>query len=352
MAHVCVLNHLPDRPRPQDNMMQPELAVERIKQYPGHVQAARKVKVQVPGKHFPQPFASASNNTPASEIDQLMQLHRQGLLSASDFARMASEISKTNAERLAEMQVQEDQDENAGSPAALSEISDDDAFMVGEDGELLQSDKGSANFDDEPEDSGLESEESEKESVSEEAPLSPPRVQRPFAPGSLVQHSTLGEVKIVRYGTASDFANAERIYVTFKRRKVGRGSKMEQCHHWVLPDALTAHEEQSSPPSCQTSARITGAAAEAARLAREQLRAQARADLPEAAPHERERKLPQKEAEGKRGRQKLERKTNRSKVSLDVRLQQFPEQSFVKEPIHLLDIVCRACKDVVFNKHR
>ena len=53
MAHVCVLNHLHDRPRPQDNMMQPELAVERIKQYPGHVQAARKVKVQVPGKHFP-----------------------------------------------------------------------------------------------------------------------------------------------------------------------------------------------------------------------------------------------------------------------------------------------------------
>ena len=29
------------------------LGFEVIKQYPGHVQAARKVKVKVPGKHFP-----------------------------------------------------------------------------------------------------------------------------------------------------------------------------------------------------------------------------------------------------------------------------------------------------------
>ena len=63
MAHVCVLNHLHDRPRPQDNMMQPELAVEHIKQYPGHVQAARKVKVQLPGKHFPQLTPSEQKDT-------------------------------------------------------------------------------------------------------------------------------------------------------------------------------------------------------------------------------------------------------------------------------------------------
>ena len=32
--------------------VQPSLAVERIKQYPGPVQVLRKVTVQVPGKHF------------------------------------------------------------------------------------------------------------------------------------------------------------------------------------------------------------------------------------------------------------------------------------------------------------
>ena len=35
-------------------MSQGLLDVERIRQYPGQIQVARRVKVQVPGKHFPQ----------------------------------------------------------------------------------------------------------------------------------------------------------------------------------------------------------------------------------------------------------------------------------------------------------
>ena len=35
-------------------MAQAVMEVERIRQYPGQIQVVRKVKVQVPGKHFPQ----------------------------------------------------------------------------------------------------------------------------------------------------------------------------------------------------------------------------------------------------------------------------------------------------------
>lgn len=69
-------------------------------------------------------------------------------------------------------------------------------------------------------------------------------------------------------------------------------------------------------------------------------------ELPHMAEHERERKKKVKPPVGKRGRQLAERKTKESKVTVDQRLREFPNQSFKNSGGKLY---CAACKVMLTN---
>ena len=49
-------------------------------------------------------MASSSANVQRTELEQLLQLQRSGILSTADFLRMSAEITKPDKERLEEVQ--------------------------------------------------------------------------------------------------------------------------------------------------------------------------------------------------------------------------------------------------------
>ena len=96
----------------------------------------------------------------------------------------------------------------------------------------------------------------------------------------------------------------------------------------VAPSPLR-HSPRRPPPGRATASPAEGAA------------------LPALAAHERERSLPQSAPAIVRGRNKAERKTAESKVSVESRIAQFPANSFT---MSLGKLHCAACKVTVFNK--
>ena len=98
-------------------------------------------------------MASSSSNAPTNEVEQLKELHKKEILSASEFVRMVGEITKTNEERLAEAvaEIQEGHDIGSGKD------SDDSSLLVGEDG-MPELSSISGSFDDQQDDDMLDDE--------------------------------------------------------------------------------------------------------------------------------------------------------------------------------------------------
>ena len=115
-----------------------------------------------------------------------------------------------------------------------------------------------------------------------------------FWPGSSAMHADLGAVSIIKVGTSADFCNDSRIYVSYQKRGQGRGKRGMQTHHmWVLPATLTMPAEpEPSPCTREAAAREQ----QQQQQQQQQQGEQEAGPLPERAPHERARKLPQRPA--------------------------------------------------------
>ena len=168
--------------------------------------------------------------------------------------------------------------------------------------------------------------------------------------GLSATHTTLGDVKIVKMGTADDFCNADHVYISYQRRKMPgrgrRGTVMETAHKWVMPDTLTVaepapvalspHEERATAREQREQVALSPPEERAA--GREQ-RAQLTEELPERAEHERTRKLPMRKA-GAAPKEASGSKRKSMKTARE-RCAQFPDHPLVPDGEM---VRCRACK--------
>lgn len=281
-------------------------------------------------------------------MQSLLGLQRRGLLSAEEFIRMATEITKTWDEHrreavLADVPKDQSVELPNGSGRASAEEglpSNDDEFLVGEDGELLSNDDLFGRSDDD-------------DDLTFAADPEPPAVGTPSGSTGESQEtlrdpatwptrtkamsSELQEVVFLRMGNAADFINDGRARVQYYRVKKGAKYKTELHEVWVRPETLTclatpevARPTDGSPQ--KKSPRIEG---------RAHARQDAGGDLPARAEIERKRKLPQKAAIGERGRQKATRQTTETKVSIEQRILDFPDHSLAKVDGKLCCVACR-----------
>eukprot|EP00966_Prymnesium_polylepis_P247531 5723838-Prymnesium_polylepis.1 len=70
---------------------------------------------------------ASSSKAAMTPLQNLVELQRSGLISAADFTRIAAELTKTDAERLAAARAEDDGQSSQGSP------------LVGEDGQPYDS---------------------------------------------------------------------------------------------------------------------------------------------------------------------------------------------------------------------
>lgn len=145
------------------------------------------------------------------------------------------------------------------------------------------------------------------------------------------------ELTIVRLGTPADFMNNGRIRVSYLAPKPNCKFKMQTNFVWVTLDGLSlAPQMESSPLPPRSSERVREAEAQQT----QQRNREREAGLPALAAHERERKLPQKAPEGERGRQKNTRQTSESKVSIQQRIEDYPEHSLAEVDGKLCCVAC------------
>jgi hypothetical protein len=288
-------------------------------------------------------------------------------------AKDAGDISLTEylgeLKSLREQQVEEE--ERAGSDAEEEEEDDDDddGMLVDEDGWPYQtpvkrakaseaSEAGS--FDDAmplSEQELSDADVSEAGSFYDAMPLSEqelsdadvseaeaPAEASKLKPGDICTSSDKLQgtrLTVVRIGSTEDFANSGRVYVRYQLVKKGCQSKLQTLHCWVLPEYLKvaepiAAELQRSPPRSSARKPPPG------RVDTET----PTAALPARAAHERERKVPVKEAPV-RGPQKLQHSTQESKVPAETRVKEFPNHTLLSV---FGDLKCQACKKKLFNK--
>ena len=261
-------------------------------------------------------------------LDNLLGLQRAGFISAVDFMRMAAELTKTNATRLAEAEDADDERASQGS----EQLVDEDGMLFGQGGGSVSSEPAGS-FDNEYDEDMRDGENQEEEPILES-----------FSPGDVLVHTSKGTVTVVRVGEELDYYNKDRVYVRGSRLKIGAKRKTESFDFWASRDDLTR------PEVTGTDAEVTGTDAEA--LVREtQAQEPQVAGLPASAALERKRKLSEK-ASAQTRRHAGTYKTAESKVWLETRLQQFPNDTLIitKGPDGM-KLWCRACKDTVFNKH-
>eukprot|EP00966_Prymnesium_polylepis_P329835 7385519-Prymnesium_polylepis.1 len=87
-----------------------------------------------------QSSMASSSSAPMSEIEQLKELQRNGILTVAEFVAMASQVTKTDSQRLAEAEA-----EDAASSDNIS-----DEFLVDEDGDQVPAGGGEGSFGDKP----------------------------------------------------------------------------------------------------------------------------------------------------------------------------------------------------------
>ena len=318
-------------------------------------------------------------NTLANEIDQLLRLQRQGILPATDFARMVSEMSKTDEERLPEA-IEADKKSEDNSEQDLVDEADkrsedsSERDLVDEDGRpYLPFAEGSpldalggvsddhVSFDDEQDedlvDEDLEPATPSHEDISEDGPDKWPL--RSAVICSSLDSNAVKDVHFLRMGNASDFINNGRAYIEFQMLKKGCVRKYETHKRWVMSNTL------SRPPGAEiTSSPIASPARKSPRLEERSPAPSARRPghetgndtLPELAGHERARKLQQKsQPTGKYGKG-TERglggshKTEATKVPLETRVKAFPDQTLiVANTPNGKVLFCRCCPKEIEN---
>ena len=302
----------------------------------------------------------ASNSASANEIHQLLQLQRQGILSTADFVRMASEISKTHAQRLSEAIEKDSSNEGNGEV-----LVDEDGMLFEDAGgtglDALSGASHNGSFDDdkssdseellvnEDGDAELFVNEDDEEEASPASPASPAPVQMPSGPVSCPPNTKVesvdhGEVTFLRMGNTADFINAGRARIQYQKLKRGAKYKMETHFGWVKAETLTL-------PATDAAGADEGGSP-ARKSPRLEVRAAARREttvdgLPELATHERARKLSKKPEAPVRGHNKSTRQTAESKVSIDDRIEEFPDNSLAKV---LGKLKCQACNFHPANK--
>ena len=151
---------------------------------------------------------------------------------------------------------------------------------------------------------------------------------------------------MIRMGASTDMpVNQSRVYLKYMKVPPGKKRKKEAYYLWADEASLAAAVQRPSPARSEERRSPRVAMREMQEQQREEQRTQqeqeAMAALPAGAAIERERKLPQKVPAPVRGRQRAERKTKESNVSLDKRLQQFPGHSL---GIRGGKLRCLACK--------
>ena len=163
---------------------------------------------------------ASSSNTPMSEIEQLNELRRKNIITTADFLAMANEVTKTDAQRLAEAEELE-ATRGAAASQALSDSSSE--LLVDEDGDQV--------LVNEPEVDMLDDE------------------GKPPTPADFVNAADF-------VGNAADFVNSGRAFIEFQMLKKGCAKKFEKKNRWVMPDTLTRcnlppAEETTTSPSPQ-----------------------------------------------------------------------------------------------------
>jgi hypothetical protein len=316
---------------------------------------------------------ASSSNAPLSELEQLKLLQENGIISVTEFLRMANQIGKTNSDHLDEASDKEKPDTGDGSAQAGGSSSSESSMLVDEDGNLVEHlgdraerSDAAGSFDDDHEEDMLD---------VDGAPASPEAA--PGTPGceaisdgpdkwpsrTEVTCSTLagGQVKDVyflRVGNAADFINNGRAYIEFQMLKKGCVKKYETHKRWVQVDTLTrcsppvATSEEASP---RKSPRLEAHSAKTADNRAQRTGAEAEGDnLPELAEHERGRKMKAK-VEARTGKGTAwgicgVHKTAPTKVPLQIRLRDFPDQSFtIASAPNGKVLFCRCCPKEIEN---
>lgn len=327
-----------------------------------------------------------------SELEVLRMLRSQGVVSASEFVQLASELhAKQDAEfeevrselaslrasPLASVQASPTRASSSSAANRRAHVSDD------EDSEMLVDEEGGQY---QPPSSPLLSSSTTRSSGCGDAAASSQRSQssvlsmqsnsaesnkpNPFVKGELLIHAappgnmeSLGKVTFIRYGLPSDFVNADRAMIEYHRLKKNAKRKVELHSRWVLPCQLQKLEPEgraSSPraddgtskaASVATNTAATTSAASSSTEARCLPQEVAAAldklgEMPELAAHERKRKLKVKPAAGSRRKHGV-RQTQETKVPLHDRVTQFQGHSLVVEHGVLF---CKACKFSPPNK--
>ena len=154
------------------------------------------------------------------------------------------------------------------------------------------------------------------------------------------------EVIFLRMGSEADWINNGRCRIEWRTIKPGKKRVFNTHSKWVMPETLTLPAQEQ--PAADTGAANPSPTRKSPRNA-QHLRPEG-ADLPpERAVHERERKLPTRKDAPVRGRQKAERQTAETKVSIEKRITDHPGHSLCKNDLNGM-LRCAGCAVDIPNK--
>ena len=193
---------------------------------------------------------ASSSNAPLSELEQLKQLQQSGIISVTEFLRMANQIGKTNDGHLAEARGKDTP--NTGDGSAGRSSRSESSMMVDEEGNLLEqlSEPAAALFDDEPDENKLDEAAAPTSPEAEPLPRKEPAPTRMFKAGDIVHHPTHGTATFVRLGNTCDFVHNGKARISMQVIKAGCKHKKETKCAWVEPTELmhALPPEERSPP--------------------------------------------------------------------------------------------------------
>ena len=328
-------------------------------------------------------MASSSNANANNEMDQLKALHRSGILSVAEFASMATEINKSNTQRLDELPVTKEDSDGSFDPFDPFDV--DDEMLVDEDGDLLLSGHVSAlsepaaslhgSFDDEHDEDLVDEDLVDKDLEPPTTPMTTPRegtiiAQVTLAAQAEVDNFSVGtDILVKRNGRwagkvvalggsgVATFLTAGRVQVSYEyKQRKGRGFTCTTQTAWVSPSDLERrvvsprnspkHSQEVRPASTEAS---TGGEPPTSAAARPHSHTGGAEQGPKLASHERGRKLAQHGGADTKGGLLGKRKTPESNVPTAQRLKEFPNQSLIENKGGERPIFCRCCKTGIRN---
>ena len=304
----------------------------------------------------------------ADEVANLKNLWRQGMLTASEFAKMAAQASAEASQAAEEEEAEEEEAEE-------EEAEDEEEDLVSEDGVYSHNPRFQRRGNGNVVRSESDSEDAPSSIASATAAMSPPASPNPHNPptspltpmadggpavwesGLVVRSSTLKkEVTFLRMGNESDWINKGNAKIQYTRLKKHCSIKVETATTWVDPRTLSLIIPEGEGSTGEGTSEIMTSPRKSPRTIERQTgprSAPRAAELPELAAHERDRKLPMKKPLAtkevqRRGRQKEACQTKESNVPVEKRIEEFPGHSLAKDP-QTGKLRCLACKVNIEN---